>query len=102
MLTNDTSRTTTDRTTDAYENIYVLECLYQTYGPDCQQICGNCKNREQCHHVNGSCPNGCDRGIFGEKCDKGTRIQNKSCLILYKLYIYIIIIIHYINYINIY
>lgn len=38
--------------------------------------------------MNGSCPNGCDRGIFGEKCDKGTRIKNKSCLILYKLYKY--------------
>eukprot|EP00105_Crassostrea_gigas_P044220 XP_019928368.1 PREDICTED: protein draper-like [Crassostrea gigas] len=52
------------------QNVCVSECPDQTYGPECQQICGNCKNKESCHHVNGSCLNGCDRGVNGEKCDK--------------------------------
>lgn len=32
--------------------------------------------------MNGSCLNGCDRGVNGEKCDKGTSIKNKKCIIL--------------------
>ena len=34
-------------------------------------ICGNCLNGKQCHHINGSCLNGCDKGTYGDKCDKG-------------------------------
>lgn len=32
--------------------------------------------------MNGSCLNGCDRGVNGEKCDKGTSIKNKKWIIL--------------------
>lgn len=41
------------------------------YGLECKQICGNCINKEQCHHVNGSCLNGCDNGFYGTRCDLG-------------------------------
>lgn len=54
------------------EHFFVSECLDQTYGQECQQICGNCKNKEPCHHVNGSCPDGCDNGYYGNKCNLGT------------------------------
>lgn len=41
------------------------------YDLECKQTCGNCKNKEQCHHVNGSCLNGCDSGYYGTRCDIG-------------------------------
>eukprot|EP00105_Crassostrea_gigas_P007657 XP_011421974.2 PREDICTED: multiple epidermal growth factor-like domains protein 6 [Crassostrea gigas] len=44
------------------------KCLDQTYGLECQQICGNCKNREPCPHVNRSYLNGCASGFYGDKC----------------------------------
>ena len=34
-------------------------------------MCGNCSRGDQCNHVNGSCLNGCDVGVYGDKCDKG-------------------------------
>lgn len=58
----------------ATENDCFLECPNQTYGLECKKICGNCKNKESCHHVDGSCLNGCDKGVYGEKCDIGTCI----------------------------
>lgn len=41
------------------------------YGLECKMICGDCKNKELCYYVNGSCLNGCDKGVYGEKCDIG-------------------------------
>ena len=32
-------------------------------------VCSNCRDCEPCNHVNGSCPNGCDRGTYGVECD---------------------------------
>ena len=34
-------------------------------------MCGNCSNGKPCHHVDGTCPNGCDAGMYSEKCDLG-------------------------------
>ena len=34
-------------------------------------MCGNCRNGEPCHHVDGTCPHGCDAGMYGDKCDLG-------------------------------
>ena len=34
-------------------------------------MCGNCSNGEPFHHVEGTCPNGCDAGMYGDKCDLG-------------------------------
>lgn len=58
-------------------NAIVSECLDQTYGPGCRESCGHCKNNEPCKRANGSCPNGCDRGTYGQKCNLGTYIQNE-------------------------
>ncbi|XP_061180691.1 multiple epidermal growth factor-like domains protein 10 [Saccostrea echinata] len=46
------------------------ECDNNRYGFECKLICGNCSDGEQCDHVNGSCPNGCDFGSQGDICDK--------------------------------
>lgn len=53
------------------ENDWFLECLNYMYGLECKMICGDCKNKELCYYVNGSCLNGCDKGVYGEKCDIG-------------------------------
>ena len=47
------------------------ECGKNTYGVECKETCGNCSNGEPCHHVDGTCPHGCDAGMYGEKCDLG-------------------------------
>ena len=49
----------------------VLGCEQFTYGLECKQACGYCSKGEQCNHVNGSCLNGCDVGVYDDKCDKG-------------------------------
>ena len=52
-----------------YQLDTVLECEQFTYVLVCNQACGNCSKGEQCHHVNGSCLNGCEVGMYGDKCD---------------------------------
>ena len=49
---------------------YVTGCNIYTYGSECIH-CGNCSGGVQCNHVTGTCPNGCDAGIYGDKCDMG-------------------------------
>ncbi|XP_078328585.1 uncharacterized protein LOC111112273 isoform X2 [Crassostrea virginica] len=46
----------------------VYECGENTYGAECKQSCGRCSNGEPCHHVDGSCPSGCNAGAYGVKC----------------------------------
>ena len=41
------------------------------FGQDCNERCGECVGKEQCHHVNGSCFNGCKPGYKGIMCTKG-------------------------------
>lgn len=43
-------------------------CQNNTYGAGCSEDCGNCLNGEQCNHVNGTCPNGCDAGYCSDRC----------------------------------
>jgi hypothetical protein len=50
---------------------YTPECSDNHYGPDCSQTCGKCREDKQCHHINGSCSDGCDTGYKGDKCDEG-------------------------------
>ena len=42
-----------------------------TFGQNCTGVCGHCSENEQCHHINGTCLNGCDPGFNGLKCDQG-------------------------------
>ena len=41
------------------------------YGVNCSKTCGACEDNEACHHINGSCLTGCDRGYYGQRCEKG-------------------------------
>ena len=43
-------------------------CKENTYGFEFSQKFGKCRNRSQCNHVIGTCPKGCDRGKYGDKC----------------------------------
>lgn len=43
-----------------------------TFGQSCIKGCGNCVHNEQCHHINGSCINGCDPGYDGTQCTTST------------------------------
>lgn len=46
-----------------------IVCINNTYGPKCSLECGNCLYlyEEQCHHVTGRCPLGCDIGFQGDR-----------------------------------
>ena len=45
------------------------------FGENCSESCGNCLDGEQCHHVNGTCDNGCAAGWQGEMCRTGKQIK---------------------------
>ena len=55
--------------------MFLIECGDKTYGAECKEPCGNCKNMEPCHHVDGSCPSGCDAGVYGKTCVIGSTIS---------------------------
>ena len=57
---------------------FFSECGNNTYGQGCIGLCGHCSENEQCHHINGSCLNGCDPGFNGLKCDQGNYLIIKS------------------------
>lgn len=48
------------------------------YGVNCSKSCGNCKNNQQCDHIDGTCMNGCENGYQGFKCDKGISQEKKN------------------------
>ena len=59
--------------------MYFTECDGHTYGLGCKQSCGKCSGGVQCDHVTGICPNGCDAGMYGDRCDLGkVRLYFKS------------------------
>lgn len=47
-------------------------CNYE-YGFNCNKACGKCKEEVVYNYVIGSCPNGCDAGVYGDTCDKACR-----------------------------
>lgn len=52
----------------------IKECENGTYGKNCTQECGNCK-QQQCHHTNGTCLFGCSSSSYeGETC------KEEACL----------------------
>ncbi|XP_022309666.2 uncharacterized protein LOC111115276 [Crassostrea virginica] len=46
------------------------KCADNTYGPQCSERCGQCRDKEQCNFVDGSCQNGCEKGKQGAKCER--------------------------------
>lgn len=53
-----------------------LECGGNMYGVNCSEKCGTCLEFEQCHHLNGTCMEGCDRGFHGSYCTEGYSMQH--------------------------
>ncbi|KAH9494753.1 hypothetical protein Btru_017793, partial [Bulinus truncatus] len=64
---------------DGYVGEYCnVECSKNNYGQDCSRNCSvNCmaninNSRQTCHHVNGSCFNGCTDGYYAPLCTQAT------------------------------
>lgn len=49
----------------------LLECRYGYYGERCSNECGHCLNNTACHHVTGTCENGCEPGYKAPNCTDG-------------------------------
>ena len=64
-------------------------CDTGLFGQDCKEKCGKCVKGDNCHHVNGTCLNGCDPGYQGLNCTEGNQQtdmyalpwMNKYCII---------------------
>lgn len=46
----------------------VSVCPIGFYGIACNEICGNCRNVGQCHHITAACVSGCVAGYKGDTC----------------------------------
>lgn len=57
-----------------------VACPDGNYGENCNEQCGNCNNTKQCHHVNGTCLNGCKTGFQSDKC-----IESRYNVSIFKL-----------------
>uniref|UniRef100_K1PKS9 protein-tyrosine-phosphatase n=1 Tax=Magallana gigas TaxID=29159 RepID=K1PKS9_MAGGI len=55
--------------------MYRSECVDNKYGLECDSTCGKCLNSVKCNHVNGNCSNGCDAGVYGDKCDQAKKTK---------------------------
>lgn len=47
-------------------------CNKGFYGVDCNEECGHCRDVNKCHHINGTCLNGCAAGFMGNLCLTGS------------------------------
>lgn len=55
-----------------FSTLWFIECDGMKYGFGCIYNCGTCLDYKQCHHINGSCLQGCDAGFEGNLCKTGT------------------------------
>lgn len=55
-----------------FSTLWFIECDGMKYGFGCIYNCGTCLDHKQCHHINGSCLQGCDAGFEGNLCKTGT------------------------------
>lgn len=46
-------------------------CPEGSYGLECDECVGHCKDNKPCNHSTGLCDNGCFDGWKGMKCDEG-------------------------------
>eukprot|EP00105_Crassostrea_gigas_P005219 XP_011418742.1 PREDICTED: multiple epidermal growth factor-like domains protein 10 isoform X2 [Crassostrea gigas] len=44
------------------------QCDGGKFGQNCSSLCGQCREKDQCHYISGTCPNGCDSGYQGSHC----------------------------------
>lgn len=64
-------------------DVYNIACEAGKYGRNCLQNCGHCKERDQCHYVDGFCVEGCSAGFNGSRCIE--RKQYSLSMILMKI-----------------
>lgn len=48
----------------------ISDCNLGSFGADCNETCGHCRNLNQCSNVDGKCLTGCKAGYEGEICRK--------------------------------
>lgn len=52
----------------------ILACDEGTYGFDCNETCGHCRDVSQCSNTNGTCLNGCVASYKGDMCESSEKI----------------------------
>lgn len=62
-----------------------LACDAAWYGAGCKFQCGHCIGEDSCHHVNGSCLLGCQKGFTGDLC-----FNRKCCICVLLIIVYLI------------
>uniref|UniRef100_A0A8W8P1H2 Scavenger receptor class F member 2 n=1 Tax=Magallana gigas TaxID=29159 RepID=A0A8W8P1H2_MAGGI len=45
-----------------------IKCNGGKFGENCENDCGHCLHKEQCHYIDGTCSNGCNDGYQGIQC----------------------------------
>lgn len=58
-----------------------LECSDGFYGEECSSSCGHCLNDSACHHVTGTCDQGCEPGYQAPNCTEGILCNIKKVFI---------------------
>ncbi|XP_052791698.1 multiple epidermal growth factor-like domains protein 11 [Mya arenaria] len=53
------------------DGLCLTKCTQGTYGLNCAEKCGNCRDGVFCNTQNGHCPSGCERGSQGAECKNG-------------------------------
>lgn len=62
------------------------ECETGYFGSECLNKCGHCLNASYCHHINGSCLNGCSKGYKGEDCKECKLYYNYDADVIFFKY----------------
>lgn len=78
-----------ERSVLEYAIYYITECPFGTFGNNCRQECGHCLEKYHCHHINGSCLNGCLQGYRGEQCKHRKCFQSNILYLNKRLMIHI-------------
>lgn len=65
-----------------------VACNNKGYGEKCSTPCGNCLGLAQCHHLNGTCTDGCNPGYQGSACNDGRNlVLLNTCELILPMYI---------------
>ena len=57
-------------------SVFCLECANRTYGVNCENKCGQCRQKEDCDPISGLCTLGCDPGWQGLRCQQ-SKLSNQ-------------------------
>lgn len=57
--------------------LFQLACERGSYGINCSERCGHCRDVDKCSNTNGTCLIGCDAGYQGDFCTKSMYLSAK-------------------------